>query len=290
MPCRTPAPTGPPLGGVLSAPFGTGSGRIVTSEPARPPGRADQRSAPPCGADIARHARGKTPWNTGTSYQLWNEVGCGRWRPKDEATLADEVAVHLREDLRGSPPVLPAHAAPPGHVSIRITGDDLLHSENRVVLDPKYVDEFGFPVARVVRSKRDYEKAVEKAAMDQLKLMFNRSPVARPSTPHRWSTAGTTVNCKLAVTAADSSGFSQIASFSEVVSAPPPCIGLTLLHAGSGSDPTPSPAGSPGCPQQQFIAGTVVALTAAPATGWTVGSWMGTDDNTSQASSVRLSW
>ncbi len=41
-----------------------------------------------------------------------------------------------------------------------------------MVLDPKYVDELGFPVARVVRSKRDYEKA----AMEQLKAMFN--PVA----------------------------------------------------------------------------------------------------------------
>lgn len=36
--------------------------------------------------------------------------------------------------------------------------------------------QFGFPVARVVRSKRDYEKAVEQAAMVQLKAMFD--PVA----------------------------------------------------------------------------------------------------------------
>jgi choline dehydrogenase-like flavoprotein len=61
-------------------------------------------------------------------------------------------------------------------VSIRITGDDLPHPDNRVVLDPKYVDEFGFPVARIVRSKRAYEKAVEQAAMLQLKAMFD--PVA----------------------------------------------------------------------------------------------------------------
>ncbi len=61
-------------------------------------------------------------------------------------------------------------------VNLRMTGDDLPHPDNRVVLDPTYVDEFGFPVARIQRSKRDVETAVESAVTPVLRATFN--PVA----------------------------------------------------------------------------------------------------------------
>ncbi len=36
-------------------------------------------------------------------------------------------------------------------VELRMTADDLPRPENRVDLDPTYVDEFGIPVARITR-------------------------------------------------------------------------------------------------------------------------------------------
>lgn len=46
----------------------------------------------------------------------------------------------------------------PRTVELRVTGDDLPHPSNRVDLDPKYVDEYGFPVARITRDYRFYEQ------------------------------------------------------------------------------------------------------------------------------------
>ncbi len=64
---------------------------------------------------------------------------------------------------------------------------------------------------------------------------------------------------------------------------PPTCYALTLTHTGTGTDPAPSPANSTGCAPGQYLAGTVVSLTATPGAGWTVGSWSGTDNNASTA-------
>ncbi|WP_374686457.1 hypothetical protein [Promineifilum sp.] len=56
----------------------------------------------------------------------------------------------------------------------------------------------------------------------------------------------------------------------------PTCHKLTLVHAGSGSDPTASPANSGGCPGGFYTEGQALTLRAAPAAGWSVGSWQGT--------------
>ena len=63
----------------------------------------------------------------------------------------------------------------------------------------------------------------------------------------------------------------------------PTCYLLTLTHTGQGSDPTASPTNSAGCSAGQYVANEVITLTAAPASGWQVGSWTGTDNNSSTA-------
>lgn len=59
------------------------------------------------------------------------------------------------------------------------------------------------------------------------------------------------------------------------------CYKLTLSHSGDGSNPTSSPSKSAGCSAGMYVEGEQITLTAAPAAGWTVGSWSGTDDDTS---------
>jgi choline dehydrogenase-like flavoprotein len=41
---------------------------------------------------------------------------------------------------------------------VRLTGDDLPRFDNRVDLDPVYVDEYGFPVARITRDFGPHER------------------------------------------------------------------------------------------------------------------------------------
>lgn len=62
-----------------------------------------------------------------------------------------------------------------------------------------------------------------------------------------------------------------------------PCHLLTRSSTGSGGHPVPVPASSPGCPAGQFHDGTMVQLTAQPATGWGLQSWSGTDNDASTA-------
>lgn len=57
------------------------------------------------------------------------------------------------------------------------------------------------------------------------------------------------------------------------------CYELTLGHTGTGSDPTALPTASPGCLAGQYNAGEVILLTGAPAVGWRVNGWSGTDDD-----------
>jgi hypothetical protein len=59
------------------------------------------------------------------------------------------------------------------------------------------------------------------------------------------------------------------------------CFVLSHTHTGSGSDPITSPANSNGCPADQYVAGASISLTASPASGWRVGSWSGTSNNSS---------
>ncbi|RIK48339.1 MAG: hypothetical protein DCC57_13510 [Chloroflexi bacterium] len=60
-----------------------------------------------------------------------------------------------------------------------------------------------------------------------------------------------------------------------------PCYALALRHTGQGSDPTATPANSPGCAAGKFLAGTAISLKATPAAQWYVGSWMGTNNDNS---------
>jgi hypothetical protein len=61
----------------------------------------------------------------------------------------------------------------------------------------------------------------------------------------------------------------------------PTCYVLTLNHTGSGNDPMATPANSTGCTAGQYLAGDPISLTAYPSTGYHVGSWIGTNNNTS---------
>ena len=70
--------------------------------------------------------------------------------------------------------------------------------------------------------------------------------------------------------------------------APPTCYALTLSHAGEGSDPVAIPANSDGCPTGQYIAGHIPTLTASPSAGWTVGSWTGTLNDASTATTNQV--
>jgi hypothetical protein len=63
------------------------------------------------------------------------------------------------------------------------------------------------------------------------------------------------------------------------------CNNLTLGHTGDGSDPTASPSNSDGCAAGTYKEGENITLSGvSPATGWQVGSWTGTDDDPSTAS------
>lgn len=55
---------------------------------------------------------------------------------------------------------------------IRLTGDDLPVPDNRVTLDPKYVDEYGVPVARISRKLGPNEVRLFEAAQPALKSVF----------------------------------------------------------------------------------------------------------------------
>ncbi len=59
------------------------------------------------------------------------------------------------------------------------------------------------------------------------------------------------------------------------------CYTLTLAFTGSGSAPTANPTNSNGCSMGQYQAGEIIALTASPAAGWSVGSWIGTSNDAS---------
>ncbi|MCB0133313.1 MAG: hypothetical protein KDD78_20760, partial [Caldilineaceae bacterium] len=65
----------------------------------------------------------------------------------------------------------------------------------------------------------------------------------------------------------------------------PPCYRLQLSTDGSGSVPARQPSASSGCPVGQYTAGAMVTLTAAPATGWHVAGWRGTDHDSQTGTS-----
>ena len=54
---------------------------------------------------------------------------------------------------------------------------------------------------------------------------------------------------------------------------------MTRSHSGEGADPVADPAHSPGCAAGRYMAGEAITLTAAPAAGWQVAGWDGTNDD-----------
>jgi hypothetical protein len=66
------------------------------------------------------------------------------------------------------------------------------------------------------------------------------------------------------------------------------CYTLTLTYSGTGNNPTASPTNSTGCTSGNFHYNEIINLTAAPAIGWELSSWSGTDDDTSTASTNTL--
>ncbi len=78
-------------------------------------------------------------------------------------------------------------------------------------------------------------------------------------------------------------GYGRVNAFRALSEGPAECHALTLGHTGMGTDPTASPASSPGCDPGEYYPAAQVALTADPDPGWTVGGWNGTDDDASTA-------
>jgi sugar lactone lactonase YvrE len=60
-----------------------------------------------------------------------------------------------------------------------------------------------------------------------------------------------------------------------------PCYSLVRQHTGQGADPTATPGNSTGCPAGQYTAGASITVNASPNSGWSVGSWSGTNNNAS---------
>ena len=62
------------------------------------------------------------------------------------------------------------------------------------------------------------------------------------------------------------------------------CKTLSLGHTGSGSNPTATPANSVGCPVGSYTTGQSISVSGAvPAVGFQIGSWTGTNNNASTA-------
>ena len=72
------------------------------------------------------------------------------------------------------------------------------------------------------------------------------------------------------------------------VTSPVTCYALTRTHTGSGSDPTANPTNSIGCQPGNYVEGELITLTAAPASGYMVGSWTGTTNNSSTSTTNQV--
>jgi hypothetical protein len=99
------------------------------------------------------------------------------------------------------------------------------------------------------------------------------------------SWVGTTNNASTASTNTVTMPASAHAANVNYTAIAPTCYALTLGHIGQGSDPVATPANSTGCAAGQYVAGASISLSgAAPSAGWQIGSWTGTNNNSSTAS------
>ncbi len=67
------------------------------------------------------------------------------------------------------------------------------------------------------------------------------------------------------------------------------CFTVATAHTGEGLDPTVSPASSSGCNLSEYLGGATLTFTANPATGWSVGGWVGTDNDASTSTTNTVS-
>jgi len=61
------------------------------------------------------------------------------------------------------------------------------------------------------------------------------------------------------------------------------CFILSRSHTGSGSNPVATPTNSSGCSSGLYYEGESISLAASPSSGWSVGGWSGTDNNSSKS-------
>lgn len=66
------------------------------------------------------------------------------------------------------------------------------------------------------------------------------------------------------------------------VTVPATCFALTLSHSGNGVNPAPTPSQSQDCPPSSYLAGTQIALIAAPDADNFVKGWSGSNNNSSR--------
>lgn len=67
-----------------------------------------------------------------------------------------------------------------------------------------------------------------------------------------------------------------------------PCYLLETGHTGQGTNPVPAPANSADCPANRYNAGQEISLSAAPASGWRVTGWSGTENDAGTATTNSL--
>ena len=91
------------------------------------------------------------PDSKGQWWKAGTMVSTAKKNPLDNATGAVK-----RKNLI-SLPLLQAMEEHARSMEVRLTGDDLPMKDNRVDLDPVYVDEYGFPVARITRQFGPHE-------------------------------------------------------------------------------------------------------------------------------------
>jgi hypothetical protein len=69
----------------------------------------------------------------------------------------------------------------------------------------------------------------------------------------------------------------------------PTCYALTLGKTGSGSPPTASPTNSEGCSSGEYVSGETINVVSHPASGYHVGSWTGTINDSSTSLNNQVS-
>jgi choline dehydrogenase-like flavoprotein len=88
--------------------------------------------------------RDESSGTKGMWYKAGNLTSTAKKNPLENATglvNKNKIGLDLLTEMESYPRT----------VELRLTGDDLPMKENRVDLDPKYVDEYGLPVARITR-------------------------------------------------------------------------------------------------------------------------------------------